>query len=129
VNSFLGRLHRLSINRLTGKTTRAVDEGIQILFNEGLLVIPHKNALMDALKNSNYSELLRAYPTNTILVDLDWRQSPRVQEYLVDRIIHRLKAEHSRFTISKGSSPEGNAMRIEVKEKRVGTVIEVKVVK
>lgn len=87
-------------NRMIGKTTRAINEGIQILFTKGSVYFPDRMEIVTALEQ-NHGEY-RNKDKETICIDPDWAINDQVQRELARRVVERLKREHRvEFKISE----------------------------
>lgn len=83
--------------RRSGKTTRTIDEAIQILFTKGAIKIPNSQEI-DRLPPGRTSAYLKE---NNWILDPDWTTGS-AQEDLYRRIFNRLEIEHpNRYTVDR----------------------------
>jgi hypothetical protein len=78
-------------DKMSGKTTRKVDEAIQKIFKYGFLHIPSKRQIESTVVNCKSA--IECDP-DTIIIDEDWVHSDGVQSALMDKIVRRLMWEH-----------------------------------
>lgn len=81
--------------RVSGKTTRLIDNAIQILFNGDKLLIPtNKDKIRDPLgiRSLFDTEFENKYNLKIIL-DIDWEEG-YAQENMLRRLLRRLEIEH-----------------------------------
>ena len=76
--------------RRSGKTTRAVDNAIQVLFKYGAIYIPTKTQI----KNNDFDGI----PYSQIVKDEDWYEG-KAQDEFARRIYNRLQIEHRHLEI------------------------------
>lgn len=74
--------------RGSGKTTRKIDEAIQILFKYGEIILPSKKEIEDGTYYRGYSN------QEIFIIDPDYHYGTRVQHDLMHRIVQRLAIEH-----------------------------------
>jgi len=83
---------------MTGKTTRKVDEAVQILFTEGIIYVPLGQRLKE------FEQYQRGKVPETIICDGDaFEYGSPPQRDLFERILRRLETEHVRadFSVDK----------------------------
>ena len=74
----------------TGKTTRAVDEAIQTLFQKGKIYIP---SFAELSNQAPFPEPL-VNMFDYMIVDPDWEKGGTVQRHLETCILNRFSREH-----------------------------------
>lgn len=72
--------------RRSGKTTRAIDEAIQLIFSEGQILVPSKGILLNPT--------IGGFPEGIkVCIDPDWTIGTAQQNFLV-RLKRRIREEH-----------------------------------
>lgn len=91
--------------RRSGKTTKCIDDAIQVLFTKGKIYIPSKQELKDdaeltMLGKESQRKLLKVM--DFLVVDYDWHMG-RAQDDMKRRLIKRLQSEHNSQFVVRGN--------------------------